>query len=135
MILDNWLFTKAYEVRYDKLRKGELKMGKKLWIISTICIFVVIISYKLPLKPKIITNVTTLDHVYLTILVNRSETKNIEKLEEKILKMCREDAFGHKMCQNEETFEKTIYRIQIYHNRKDLKRGNPILEIRKDAGK
>jgi hypothetical protein len=49
--------------------------------------------------------------------------------------MCREDAFGHKMCQNEETFEKTIYRIQIYHSRKDLKRGNPILEIRKDAGK
>jgi hypothetical protein len=117
------------------LRKGELKTGKRLWIISTICIFVVIISYKLPLKPKIITNVTTLDHVYLTILVNRSETKNIEKLEEKILKMCREDAFGHKMCQNEETFEKTIYRIQIYHSRKDLKRGNPILEIRKDAGK
>ena len=116
------------------MRRKSRTLGVHYIDISSICIFVVIISYKLPLKPKIITNVTTLDHVYLTILVNRSETKNIEKLEEKILKMCREDAFGHKMCQNEETFEKTIYRIQIYHSRKDLKRGNPILEIRKDAG-
>ena len=109
-------------------------MGRKLGIICTICIFVGIISYKMPFKPKIVTSVTSLDDVYLTILVNRSEIRNIEKLEEKILKMCREDAFEHKMYQKEETFEETNYKIRVYDSKRALKLGKPVLEIKKDAG-
>lgn len=97
-------------------------MSKKIGIICTICIFIGIIFYKMSFEPQIVTSVSTIDRVYITILVNPSEIINLEKLEEKIVEMC------------EKRFEERNYDIQVYPGKIALKNGCAILHIKKDAG-
>ena len=65
-------------MRYDEIKEGGSTMRKK-WIIF--CIILVIIGVFIinrPHKPKLISNITTLDTAYMTILVDRSEAKDIK---------------------------------------------------------
>lgn len=106
------------------------KRGKKICVI---CVIVVIIFVNMPQRPKIISSITTLDTAYLTILVDKSETGNIKKLEEKLLQMCKEDSFENIKLQTEDKpLEKKLH-ISVYTSNYALKKGIPYLIIEKDA--
>ena len=107
---------------------------KKWWIICIICINAAVLIWKIPQNPKIISSITTLDTAYLTILVDKSETKNVKKLEKKILQMCREDAFEEiKLNTEDRPLAQKLY-IFVYISEADLKTGKPFLVIKNDAG-
>lgn len=87
-------------------------MKRKFVFLISICIIVILIYASIPNEPKIISNITTLDTAYLTILVDKRELRNIKKLEEKLLDLCKENQFE----------EINIY-ISVYTSRNDLKEG------------
>ena len=68
-------------------------MIKKIGIICTIGIIVILFTVNVRKKPELVSCVTTLDSGYLTILVNPIEFRNVDKMEEKLVRMCKNDAF------------------------------------------
>ena len=109
-------------------------MKKKWRMLGGICIILVLIFANIPQKPRIISSITTFDTAYLTILVDKFETRNIEKLKAKILQMCREDDFESIKLQTEDKPRAKKFYISVYNNKKDLERGIPFLTIKNDAG-
>lgn len=109
-------------------------MTKKASLICIICIIVALIFVSIPQKPRIISSITTFDTAYLTILVDKKEMKNIEKLEAKILQMCREDAFENIKLQTEDKPMVQNFCISVYTSKKDLEKGIPFFTIKNDAG-
>lgn len=109
-------------------------MKQKWKILCAICIIASMITVVFPQKPKLISNITTMDTAYLTILVNRWETRNVNKLEEKILQMCREDSFENMKLYTEDRPLIRRWIISVYGSKHDLEKGNPFLIIKKDAG-
>ena len=103
-----------------KLKMEGKNMLKKWGIICTICVVVGIVAYKTPIKPKIVTSVRSLDSVYLTILVNLSEKRNLEKLEETIRELCEEDVTSY---------------VSVFDSKWALRYGQPVLQIKNDAEK
>ena len=87
-----------------------------------------------PHKPQLISNITTLDTSYMTILVDKSEVKDVEKLEEQLMQMCREDAFENIKLATEDRPMAKRWVISVYLSKKDLENGKPYLIIKKDAG-
>lgn len=51
-------------------------MKKKWRMLGGICIILVLIFANIPQKPRIISSITTFDTAYLTILVDKFETRN-----------------------------------------------------------
>ena len=95
-------------------------MARKLGIICTICVVAGILIYKTPQSPQIITSVRSMDCVYLTVLVNSSEKRNMEKLDQKVRHLCEENATSY---------------VAVFDSRWALKYGEPILQIKNDAEK
>ena len=94
-------------------------MAKKLGIICTICVVVGTFIYKTPQSPQVVTSVRSLDCMYLTVLVNSSEKRNMEKLEQKIRSLCEENVTSY---------------VAVFDSRWALKYGQPVLQIKNDAG-
>ena len=109
-------------------------MKKKWRMLGGICIILVLIFANIPQKPRIISSITTFDTAYLTIFVDKFETRNVEKLKDKILQMCREDAFENIKLQTEDKPMVQNFHISVYTSRKDLESGIPFLTIKNDAG-
>ena len=84
-------------------------------------------------KPQLISNITTLDTSYMAILVDRSEVKDVEKLEARLVQMCREDAFENIKLETEDRPMAKRWVISVYLSKKDLENGKPYLTIKKDA--
>ena len=101
-----------------ELRKEVQKMKRKFVVLITFCIIVILFYVNYPNEPKIISNITTLDTAYLTILVDKRELRNIKKLEEKLLNLCKEKQFE----------EINIY-ISVYTSQKDLKEGTQSMKL------
>ncbi len=109
-------------------------MARKWKIICVICIIVCVIFSNLPQKPRLISSITSFDTTYLTILIDKRETENIKKLEEKIIKMCREDLFDNMKLQTEEKPLAKRLHISVYTSKTNLEKGTPFLIIKNDAG-
>jgi hypothetical protein len=117
-----------------KLKKGGNTMRKK-WIIFCIILMVVgTIIVNRPHKPRLISNITTLDTSYMTILVDRSEAKDVKKLEERLVQMCREDAFENIKLGTKDRPMVKRWVISVFLSKADLEKGKPYLTIKKDAG-
>ena len=76
-----------------------------------------------PQKPKLMSNITTLDTAYLTILVDKREIKNIKKLEMKLLRMCKKDQFDFIKLQTEDRDLPENLHISVYASKEDLEKG------------
>ena len=109
-------------------------MKKKCGIICTICIIAGIGLVNIPQKPKLISSITTMDTAYLTILVDKRDSKNVEKLKEKLLKMCIEDSFEEMKLQTKERPLAENLWITVYISKRDLEAGNPFVTIKNDEG-
>ena len=106
-----------------KLRKEGMIMERKWKVFWAICIIVCLTIVIFPQKPKLISNITTLDTAYITILVDKRELRNIKKLENELLKMCIEDTFeGMKLNTENRTRPENLH-ISVYAGRGDLKKG------------
>ena len=116
-----------------ELKVGDGEMNKKRWIFLIICCIVCVWLVKTHQKPKIISSVTTFDTTYLTILVDRFETKDAKQLEEKLLKMCMEDTFENMKLQTEDKQLSEKLNIVVYYSHRELEKGVPYLTIKKDA--
>lgn len=108
-------------------------MTKKMSLICFICIIVGMIFVNIPQKPKIISSLTVLDTSYLTILVDKFERRNPEKLEDKILQMYKDDSFENIKLQTEEKPLARKFYISVYTSKAELERGIPFLVIKNDA--
>lgn len=109
-------------------------MIKKVGFIFTILLLGLVILWSKEQKPKIVSSITTMDRAYLTILVDKRDTKNLEKLEEKILKMCREDSFEEIKLQTDDKPMAKKLHIFVYSSKKDLEKGVNFLTIKNEAG-
>ncbi len=101
-----------------------MKLTKRWLVICTICIIVGAFFLKIPQKPKLINSITTMDTAYLTILADEAETKNLEKLKEKIIYLCETDGFKEIKLQTDDKVPAKKYYISVYSSEKDLKEGN-----------
>ena len=121
-------------MRYDEIEEGGSTMRKKRIIF---CIILVIIGgfiINRPHKPKLISNITTLDTAYMTILVDRSEAKDVKRLEERLIQMCREDAFENIKLETKDRPMVKRWVITVFLSKADLEQGKTYLTIKKDAG-
>ncbi len=116
-----------------ELREGDGKMNRKRCIILIICFIVCVCLAQTYQKPKIISSVTSFDTTYLTILVSRFETKDVKRLEEKVLKMCMENTFENMKLQTADKPLSDKLDILVYRSQKALEMGEPYLTIKKDA--
>lgn len=98
-------------------------MRKKFFILITICLIVSLGYINFPKEPRIISNITTMDTAYLTILVDKREIKNIKKLEIKLLKMCKEDQFESMKLKTEDKELPENLHISVYASKEDLEKG------------
>ena len=106
-----------------ELKKEGNKMKRKWKVFWAICIIVCLTIVIFPQKPKLISNITTLDTAYLTILVDKREIENIKKLETKLLKMCKEDQFDSIKLQTEDRDLPENLHISVYASKEDLEKG------------
>lgn len=104
-------------------------MGKKWITICTICLILCFGILVIPKKPKLISSITTKETAYLTILVDKRELWNVNKLKEKLIQMCIEDSFREMKLQTEERpLEKRLY-ISVYTSRRDMEDGKTYMTI------
>ena len=109
-------------------------MRKKIWIICSICLIVGTCLLIVPRKPKLISSITTMNTAYLTILVDRVEMFNVEKLKNKLIQMCKEDAFTEiKLYTEERSLPKRLH-ISVYTNARALKTGRMELYFTYEEG-
>jgi hypothetical protein len=117
-----------------KLKKEGMKMKGKWKFFVIILLFACLIAIGMPEKPKLISNITTLDTSYLTILVDVREIRNREKLEEKILKMCREDTFDSIKLWTDDRERTSRWNISVYSSKRELEEGNAAMIIKYQEG-
>ena len=106
-----------------ELKKEGNKMKRKWKVFWAICIIVCLTIVIFPQKPKLMSNITTLDTAYLTILVDKREIENIKKLEMKLLRMCKEDQFDFIKLQTEDRDLPENLHISVYASKEDLEKG------------
>lgn len=98
-------------------------MMKKIGIICTIGIIVILFTVNVRKKPEIVSCVTTLDRGYLTILVNPIDFGNVKKMEEKISWMCKNDAFETIKLRSDEKEDIRYWHITVYSSKANLEKG------------
>ena len=98
-------------------------MARKWFKYCVFCIFVVAILVKVMHEPKLVSCITTMDHAYLTILANPLEFVDVEKLEEKIVRMCKEDNFDNMKLQTEERAFVKRWDIMVYSSKCNMQKG------------
>lgn len=103
-------------------------MRKVKWGILLTILFLAILE-NVPRRPRLISSITNKENAYLTVLVDERDAKDKEKLEEKLLKMCREDSFTGIKLQAEGKNTAKNYYIKVYTSQKALKEGKPELFI------
>lgn len=108
-------------------------MRKKWIIFCSILMTAGTIIVIRPHKPRLISNITTLDTSYMTILVDRSEAKDVKKLEEQLMQMCRDDAFENIKLETKDRPRVKRWVITVFLSEADLDKGTPYLTIKKDA--
>ena len=121
-------------MRYDEIEEGGKTMRKKWIIFCAILMAAGTIIVNRPHKPRLISHITTLDTSYLTILVDVREIGNREKLEEKILKMCREDTFDSIKLWTEDRERTSRWNISVYSSRRELEDGKAVMTIKYQEG-
>ena len=99
-------------------------MIKKIGIICTIGIIVILFTVNVRKKPELVSCVTTLDRGYLTIIVNPIEFRNVDKMEEKIVRMCKNDAFETIKLRSDEKEDIRYWHITVYSSKANLEKGN-----------
>ena len=105
-------------------------MGKKWGILCVLCISCALICAKFVQKPKLVSSITTFDTAYLTILVNPFDFINVEKLEKKLVFMCKEDAFENiKLYAEDKTIPRN-WNITAYSCMRDLENGENGVRIK-----
>ena len=109
-------------------------MRKYVALFITICIIVCFIFYNYPKDPQVISSITTMDTVYLTILVNQREARNRKKLEEKIIEMCKTDSFDSIKLWTGEKNIISRWNISVYSSRRELKKGTAFMIIKHQEG-
>lgn len=109
-------------------------MRKRWKILITIMAVVCLTPIMIPSKPQLISSITTLDSAYLTILVDKKEIRNIKKLEEKLVRMCRFDQFDEMKLQTEDKQLPEKLNISVYTSRKDLEKGNLYMKFTCNEG-
>ncbi len=109
-------------------------MKRIVSILCTICIIVVIVFANIPQKPKLVSSITSFEHAYLTILVDKREIRNLKNLEEKIIKMCREDTFDGMKLQTADRTPASNYHISVYTSRCNLEKGKVSFNIQYKEG-
>lgn len=125
-------------MRYDEEKgNGENEMKKRYlgWVIipaAALLLFSLVFGRK---KPKLISSIRVMDKAYLTVLADKRERKDAEKLKETILKMCREDAFEEMKLHTEARPMPESMQISVYLCEKDLEEGKVFLIIRSEAEK
>lgn len=112
-----------------KLKEGERTLVKKWLVICTICIIAGGFFVNIPQKPKLISSITTMDTAYLTILVDKTETKNLEELKKKIIYLCKTDGFKEIKLKTDDKESVKKYYISIYTGEKELEEGREPLTI------
>ena len=98
-------------------------MDKKKRILCVLCISCALIFAKFVQKPKLVSSITAFDTAYLTILVNPFDFINVEKLEKKLVFMCKEDAFENIKLYAEDKTIPSNWNIMVYSCMRDLKNG------------
>lgn len=98
-------------------------MKRKWRIICIICIIVLLISLKMGQEPKLVTCITTMNKAYLTIVVNPIEFVNVEKMEEKIAWMCKNDAFETIKLRSDDKEGIKHWYIMVYSSKANLEKG------------
>ena len=98
-------------------------MSKKRIIFCTIFVIVGAFMFYRPHKPKLVSNITIVDSAYLTILVDKWETNNIKKLEEKLLQMCRDDSFENMKLYTQDRILPENLHFFVYTSRRNLHNG------------
>lgn len=121
-------------MRYDEIEEGGKTMRKKWIIFCAILMAAGTIIVNRPHKPRLISNITTLDTSYMTILVDRSEAKDVKKLEEQLIQMCGDDAFENIKLETKDRPMVKRWVISVFLSKADLERGKTYLTIKKDAG-
>lgn len=107
-------------------------MRKIVGFICTICIALGVAFWNIPHEPKIVSSITTMETAYLSIVVDPREVKDVEKLKEKILQMCREDSFENiKLHAEDKAMAKRLY-ISVYTSMNNLENGIVSLIIKND---
>lgn len=104
-------------------------MKKAKWGIVVTLTIVLLLVGNVPKRPQLVNSITSGETAYLTVLVDKRETKNSEKLEEKILKMCREDSFSGIKLRAEDKEPAKKYYIKVYRGRKALEEGKEYVII------
>ena len=98
-------------------------MARKLVKFCIIGILVGAILVKILHEPKLVSCITTMDHAYLTILVNPLEFVDTDKLEEKVVRMCKEDDFDNIKLQTEERAFVKRWDITVYSSKCNMQKG------------
>ena len=98
-------------------------MDKKWGILCVLCISCALIFAKSVQKPKLVSSITVFDTAYLTILVNPFDFINVEKLEKKLVFMCKEDAFENIKLYAEDKSIPKYWHMMVYSCMQDLENG------------
>ena len=104
-----------------KLMVEEKKMRRISTFIIIICTVVCLIWFNYSNEPKIISNITTLDTSYITILMDKRSLRNTKNLEEKVLQSI-------KIYTKDKEFPENLY-ISIYAGKRNLKEGKEYMEF------
>lgn len=105
-------------------------MRKKWEIVLIICLIAAGGLWSIPKKPKLISSITTKDTAYLTILVDKREANDPQKLRDELLEMCKADAFETiKLNTEDKPLAKRLH-ISVYTSWNDLEIGNVCLTIK-----
>lgn len=102
-------------------------MKRKVGIILAICLIVAFIIGKCSEKPRIVSSITTMDTAYITVLVPKWDTYNVEQLKEKLIQMCLEDEFSEIKLRTEDKPAAESFHISVYTSAKNLDEGKEFL--------
>lgn len=115
-------------MRTEQRERGWI-MKKVTWGILVTLTIVLLLIGNVPKRPRLVNSINSGETAYLTVLVDKRETKDQEKLEEKILKMCREDSFSGIKLQAEDKEPVKKYYIKVYRGEKALEEGKEYILI------
>lgn len=102
-------------------------MKKKVGIILAICLIVGVIIGKCSEKPRIVSCITAMDTAYITVLVPKWDTYNVDQLKQELIQLCLEDGFAQmKLAAEDKPMAERFY-ISVYTSARNLDEGKEFL--------
>ena len=105
-------------------------MKKKVGIIVAILLIVAFVIGKYSEKPRIVSSITTMNTAYITVLVPKWDTYNVEQLKEKLIQMCLEDEFSEIKLRTEDKPAAERLYISVYTSEADLTKGKEFMNLK-----